>query len=146
MESERLDFEHTLAKFGEHVTFPEQILFAGASFRDGLDPAGFRPAIESNVRTCDFFVQILGESWPGPVFKDLVNLALSCAADASFPMRQPAVFFRNSDQGDEQVRQFRNTLAEGGKCDLREFRDSAELETGLREIYAAWHASVKQRP
>jgi hypothetical protein len=146
MESERLDFESTLAKFGEHVTFPEQILFAGASFRDGSHAPALLPAIQSNVRMCDFFVQIFGESWPGPVFQGLVQLALSCTEDASMAMRRPAVFFRNSDQADEQVRQFRDSLAAGGKCDLREFRDSAELEIRLREIYAVWHASVKQRP
>ena len=139
-------FESTMAAFGEQVAFPEQILFAPASFREGFDLNFHRAAAESNVRMCDFFVQMLGEVWPGPGFQNLVNLTLECIADASKPMRQASVLFRNPDRADEQVLQFRSALAGDGKCDVGEFRDAAELERKLKEIYAGWFATVKETP
>ena len=146
LEPERCVFESSLAQFGMEVTFPEQILFAGASFRESFDANRHRSAAESNVRMCDFFVQILGEEWPGAVFKGFVNLAVEVMADPSKPMRQVTVIFRNLAAADEKVRQLHDALAADGKCDLREFRDSADLETQLQAVYAGWFTSVQQKP
>jgi len=146
LNAERQVFESTLADFAERVTFPEQILFAGASFREGFDVARHRTLAESNVRMCDFFLHIFGETWPAPAFKDFITLALECAADSSQPMRNAAVLFRNPADADEQVRRFRDELGLRGNCELREFKDSQELEAQLREVFAGWHAAVKQNP
>jgi len=146
LDPERTLFESSLAAFGEKVTFPEQILFAGASFRDGFDAGRHRGPAEANVRLCDFFVHIYGETWPGPTFRDFIKLAIGCIEDPSKPMRQAAVLFKNPTEADEKVRQVRQTLIEEGKCAVLEFRDSAELEAQLKQIYACWYASVKERP
>ena len=144
LEPEREVFESSLASFGERVTFPEQILFAGASFRESFDAVRHRRAAESNVRMCDFFVHIFGEEWPGPVFKNFITLALESIADPSRPMRQATVIFRNFAEADEQVRQFRDKLGEGGNCDLRDFQDLTELEGQLKQVFAGWYESIKR--
>jgi hypothetical protein len=142
MESEREIFESSLTKFGEAVTFPQQILFAGASFPGGFDPNRHRAPAEANVRMCDFCLYIFGEDWQGPAFRDLIRLAINCAADPAMPMRKVAVLFRNSSGADAQVRQLRETLLQEGKCDIRDFQDQAELPQQLEAIYAIWYASV----
>ena len=146
LDAERTLFESSLAAFGEKVIFPEQILFAGASFRDGFDAGRHRGPAEANVRMCDFFVHIFGETWPGPAFRDFIQLAIECIADPTKPMRQATVLFKNPAEADDKVRQLQQTLIEAGKCEVREFHDSTELEEHLKQLYANWHASVKARP
>jgi hypothetical protein len=146
LEPEREICESTLAHFGETVTFPQQVLFAGASFRPGFDARRHRAAGESNVRQCDFFLHIFAETWPGADFQAFIELAQASLADRARPMRQTAVLFKNFAAADEKVREFRDTLAACGNCDLREFQDLAELEGQLREIFASWWESVKPDP
>jgi hypothetical protein len=146
LEAERCLFESSLAQFGEQVTFPEQILFAGASFRGSFDATRHRAAAESNVFMCDFFVHIFGESWPAPVFQGFINLAQQSIADPSKPMRLVTVMFRNLADADEKVRKFHTALIEGGKSNVREFHDAAELEQQLKEVYAGWYSSVVESP
>jgi len=146
LEPERELCESTLASFGETVTFPQQVLFAGASFCPGFDAVRHRAAGEANVRQCDFFLHIFSETWPGAAFQAFIDLAQASLADPSKPMRQTAVLFKNFAGADEKVRSFRDTLAAGGNCDLREFQDPAELERLLREIFASWWESVQRKP
>jgi hypothetical protein len=146
LETERLAFESTLASFGERVTFPEQVLFPCASFRESFDANRHRPAAEANVRMCDFFVHIFSSAWPGPPFHAFIDLAQTCMADPSQPMRQVVVLFKNFAEADDKVRSFRDTLALGGKCELRDFHDPAELDRLLPEIFASWWEAVQARP
>ena len=146
VEAERLAAESSLTKFGEHVTFPEQVLFAGASFRPPFDANRHRELGESNVRMCDFFVHIFSENWPGDAFRGFIELAQASKADPSKPMRQLAVLFRNFAKADDKVRGYREVLAGAGDCELRDFLDGAELERELSEIHAGWWKSVQERP
>jgi hypothetical protein len=146
LEPERVLAEATLTSFGATVTFPQQVLFAGASFRPGFDAVRHRAVGESNVRMCDFFLHIFSETWPGDAFQGFIDLAQVALADPSLPMRRTAVLFKNFAAADEKVRSFRNSLAAGGNCDLREFQDPAELERLLREIFASWWESVRPDP
>jgi hypothetical protein len=146
LEGERLVFESVLATFGEHVTFPQQVLFAGASFRDLFDAGRHRAPVEDNVRMCDFFLHIFSETWPGAAFQAYIDLAQACMADPTQPMRQVAVLFKNFAEADDNVRNFRDTLAEGGRCDLRDFQAPDELNRQLQEVFDSWWASVQARP
>ena len=151
LEPERLVFESTLASFAERVTFPQQVLFAGASFRSMSDASLYRASAEANVRLCDFFLHIFSEAWPGSAFKGFIDLAQVCMADPSQPMRQIAILFKNFPEADGKVREFRDTLAAGGKCDLRDFQGSAELDSAelgrvLQEVFASWWQSVQANP
>jgi hypothetical protein len=146
LEIERLIFESTLAHFAEHVTFPQQVLFAGASFRPKFDADRYRAVGEANVRQCDFFLHIFSDSWPGTAFRAFIDLAQACTDDPSMPMRQIAVLFKNFDQAGETVRNFRDSLTGAGKCEVREFQDTAEFDRLLREIFASWWESVQAKP
>ena len=146
LEAERLAFESTLASFAEHVTFPQQVLFAGASFREMFDADLHRGSAEANVSMCDFFLHIFGEAWPGAAFQAFIDLAQTCKADPVRPMRQVAILFKNFAGADEKVRKFRDALAEGGKCDLRDFQDRGELDCQLQEVFASCWESVQANP
>jgi len=146
LETERLIFESTLANFAEHRTFPKQVLFAGASFRPRFDADRHRAIGEANVRQCDFFLHIFSDTWPGTAFQAFLDVARACTDDPSLPMRQIAVLFKNFDQADENVRRFRGSLTGAGKCDVRGFQDSAELDRLLTEIFATWWESVQAKP
>jgi hypothetical protein len=145
LEPERCIFESSLAAFGTEVTFPEQILFAGASFRESFDANRHRSAAESNVRMCDFFLQILGEEWPGAVFQGFVDLAVEVMADPSKPMRQVTVIFRNLAAAGEKVRQF---PAEGRLCRLVCVGSADALDSSpaiLRIDLSEFHAASSSR-
>jgi hypothetical protein len=146
LDTERAAFESTLASFAERVTFPQQVLFAGASFREAFDADRHRGYAEDNVRMCDFFLHIFSDTWPGAAFKAYIDLARACMADPSQPMRQVAVLFKNFGEADEKVRNVRDALAQGGRCELRDFRDPADLQVLLQEIFASWWDAVQARP
>jgi hypothetical protein len=146
LEPERLVFEDTLADFGEHVTFPQEVLFAGASFRPPFDAERLRASVESNIRMCTFYVHIFPNKWPGPVFSEFIEFARVSKNDPSRPLRQFAVFFKNHAAADEQMRACRQGLASGGECEIRDFEDAAGLEHQMRLLFADWFESVQQRP
>ncbi len=146
LETERLAFESTLTAFGEQVTFPHQVLFAGASFRPPFDAGRNRALGEDNVRQCDFLLHIFSNRWPDPAFRDFIELAEVCMADPAQPMRQIAVFFKNYPEAAEEVQQYRDTLSARGTCDIREFQDPAELTRQFQATFASWWESVQAKP
>lgn len=146
LEAERLLCEAALAKFGEQVTFPQGVLFAGASFRGGFDADRHRAVGEANVRMCDFFLHIFGEDWPGVAYRAFIELAQSCKADPAMPMREVAVLFQNFGNADEKVRKIREKLTGDANCDIRDFASAAELEAQLKEVFDSWWESVQTTP
>jgi hypothetical protein len=151
LESERLAFESAVAQFVEEVSMPDGVLFAAASLRPPIQAAVQKAAIEDNIRNCEFFIQVFGERWPDPVFADFVRYSLECAADSALGTRkatqpvtrQVCVFFRNPEAADAPVRQFRETLAATGQCDLREFSSAQEFAEQLHQVFCAWYAPLK---
>jgi hypothetical protein len=143
LESERLVFEERLAKFSEHVTMPAGVLFPAAMFRPDFDLNRQRYAIESNIRMVEFFVQILGESMPDPVFEGFVNLALKCVADAAFPLRQATILFKRSSAAPPALERLRKTLAADPRCELREYGDEQELADQIRATLEGWYRLIQ---
>jgi hypothetical protein len=146
LEAERLAFESAVAQFVEQVSMPDAVLFAPASLRPPIIAANQKLTIESNIRMCEFFIQILGEQWPDPVFRGFVEYALDCVADPSLVTRNVCVFFRNYPAAAPELRQLREALAAAGRCELRDFSGVEELSGQFRELLSAWYAPLKPEP
>lgn len=125
---------------------PQQVLFAAASFPPKFDANRHRAAAEENVRMCDFFLHIFSDTWPGAAFKAFIELAQVSQADPAQPMRQIAILFKDFAEADDKVRKYRENLAAGGNCDIREFQDFTGLDRQFREILASWWESVQAKP
>ena len=146
LESERLVFESSVAEFVEQVSMPDGVLFAAASLRPPINAAVQKAAIDSNIRTCEFFIQIFGEQWPDPVFAGFVEYAVECAADPAIATRQVGVLFRNFPAAVPELHHFRQRLATGGRCELRDFKGPEDLSHQLRDLLAAWYLPLKPEP
>jgi hypothetical protein len=146
LEEERLAFETALAAFSEQVTFPQKVLFAGASFRPPFDATRHRASAEANVRMVDFFVHIFSTTWRGGEFPAFIDLAQACIAESARPMRQIAVLFKNYGGAAQEVRSYRDTLSARPPCDIRDFQDPVELDRVLREIFSSWWECVQATP
>ena len=120
LEAERLVFESAVAQFVEQVSMPDGVLFAPASLRPPINAAVQKAAIDSNIRTCEFFIQIFGEQWPDPVFEGFVDYALECAADPTMATRQVAVLFRSFPTAPPGTTSFSG--APGGRTTVRTAR------------------------
>jgi hypothetical protein len=144
LEPERDAFEAANARFAERVTMPEAILFALASPRADCDPQVNRHGIESNIRSCDFFVQIFDETAPDPALRGFVELAVACAADPAFPLRSAAVMFRNPERATAEMAAFRDKLSADPHCKVHDFHDSREFEALAETVLADWRAKIQQ--
>jgi hypothetical protein len=142
LEDERLVFESAVAQFVEQVSMPDGVLFAPASLRPPINAAVQKAAIESNIRTCEFFIQIFGEKSPDSVFAGFVEYALGCAADSNLATRNVAVLFRNYDSAAPELHLIRERLAAEGSCDLRDFRDTVDLSQQLANLLRAWYLAL----
>jgi hypothetical protein len=143
LEPERVAFEAANARFAERVTMPEAILFALASPRSDFDPRINRHALESNIRSCDFFVQIFGETDPDPALRDFADLAVTCTADPALTLRSAVVMFRNPENATAEMMAFRERLSANPHCTVRDFHDSSEFDAVAETILADWHAKVQ---
>ena len=87
------------------------VLFAPASLLPGVNAVVHRLTIESNIRACEFFVQVFSQASPDPVFKGFVEYALGSVSDDSTATRNVAVFFRDYAAAAPELREFRESLA-----------------------------------
>jgi hypothetical protein len=144
LEPERAAFEAANASFAERVTMPDAVLFALASPRSDFDPQVNRHGLESNIRSCDFFVQIFGETAPDPAFVEFVDLAVACTADPAFPLRSTAVIFRNPESAAPETAAFRDRMATNPHCTVHDFHDSLEFDALAETVLANWRAKIQQ--
>ena len=144
LEPERCAFDAANARFAERVTMPEGILFALASPRSDFNPQINRNGLESNIRFCDFFVQIFGEAAPDPAFRDFVNLGIACAVDPAFPLRSTVVLFRNPENAAEPTAAFREELRGNPHCTVHDFHDSTYIDALAETILSDWHAMLQE--
>jgi hypothetical protein len=143
LEPERVAFEAANTRFAERVTMPEAMLFALASPRCDFDPQVNRHGLESNIRSCDFFVQIFGETAPDAAYLEFVDLAVTCTADPAFPLRSTAVIFRNPESATAEMAAFRDRLAANPHCKVHDFHDSSEFDALAEIILADWRAKIQ---
>ena len=143
LDAERIAYETAVARFVEQVSMPDAVLFAPASIRPPIVAANHRATLESNIRMCEFFIQIFGEQCPDPVFLGFVEYALDCAEDPSMDTQAVCVFFRNHHAAAPELRQLRESLAARGRCEVRDFSGVEELSCQLSELLSAWYAPLK---
>jgi hypothetical protein len=143
LEPERLALEAANARFAERVTMPEAVLFALASPRTDFDPQVNRHGLESNIRFCDFFVQIFGETAPDPAFLEFVDLAVACTADPAFPLRSTVVVFRNPESAAPEIAALREKLSANPHCTVHDFHDSSEFDALAETVLTDWHAKAQ---
>ena len=141
LESARLLFEQQLSDFAEQVSMPARILFPTASFRHDFNARVLRNAVESNIRTVEFFLQIFGGTNPDPVFQDFIKLALACVADPAIPLRRATILFQHSS-GNSEMESLRESLATDSRCEVREYADEHELGAQIRAMLEGWLALV----
>src|SRR5579864_282679 len=146
LDAEREVFLSSVAKFGEEVTLPAQVLFAAASLPAPFNANLHKAAIEGNIRMVDFFVQVFGDSAPEGAYRGFVDYALECLADPAKPLRSVAVLFKATPNVGEEICKLKETLRAGGRCEVREFHDSQELDTQFREVLESWYALAQAKP
>jgi hypothetical protein len=95
LEPEREIFQSTIIRFGEQITFPDEVLFAQASFPGSLISGSHLRATEFNIRICDFLVQIAGPHRPDATHQQLLDYAPQSAGDPSLPMQRVALFLKH---------------------------------------------------
>jgi hypothetical protein len=144
LEPERCAFEAANARFAERVTMPEGVLFGVVSPRSDFDPQINRRQVESNIRFCEFFVQVFGETAPNPAFFQFVDLAVACAADPAIPLRSAVVVFRNPERATAEMAGFRHKLANDPHCTVHDFHDDAEFDAVAETILNGWHAKIQK--
>jgi hypothetical protein len=138
LEPEQTVFHEVLSRFAEEVTMPESILFPAASFRAPFDAKANKAAVESNIRACDFFLQIFGDTVPDSVYRGFLDYAIQCATDPAQTMRRTAILCKAPG---EQTRDLRASLS--GRTDVHLFHDHEELTQTVRAVLEGWYGIVK---
>ena len=146
LEAERLVFEAAIGRFNEEVCMAEGALFAAASFLPPFDAARRRPAVEANIRHCQFFVQLLDEQPPEEVFRGFIDYAIQQASDPAAETAKAGVLFRVSGPVSQEARDYRDALAAGGRCEVGEFGDEAELAGMIRSLLEKWYEPLRTKP
>ena len=121
------------------------VLFAPASLPPPSDAIRNRQAIEANIAMCEFFVQILDEAPPLPVFQGFIEYALECVRDPALPTRNIAVFFRDYAIAGAELRRLRESLPADGLLELKDFHEAEELERQLRGLLDAWYSPLRPK-
>lgn len=137
LEEARDTYQSASAAYSESVLLPEGILFASATFRQPFEAASSREAVRANIRMCDFFAGIFGDSEADAAYRGFVGYAIECAADARYPMRRPVVFFADPPGA---MAEFRESLL--SRCDVHSYSTQDGLREGLTAMFAAWRVEV----
>jgi hypothetical protein len=93
LEAERQAFHEALGTFNENAAMARGILFVPVSIPVNMpDKRFFQPAVDENIRSCRYYVQVFGNN-PWPPHRNFAPdyaLALDCAADPASPMCEVA--------------------------------------------------------
>jgi len=146
LENEKQAFHAANARFGERVTLARRVLFALVSPFPGYDPRRQGHNVESNIRFCDFFVQLFGEGAAESGYVQFVDLSIACTADPAFPMRSTVALFRNPQSASPEMSALRRRLIEGGACQVLDFHNMQEFDALADNILAGWYAMTQDQP
>jgi hypothetical protein len=131
LEPEREAFYEVVGEFNESEAMPRNILFVALSIvpRVTYKPV-YQDAIDENVRSCAFFVQLFGGTWGPPErnFEQDYQLAAKCEASADLPMKGIAVFLKEG-AAEQSI---------NGSAPRYSYRDLDEFKQRLRETLSAW--------
>jgi hypothetical protein len=142
VEEERQAFYKAIGEFNANHAMPRGVLFVSLSILDTVfDKRPYQSAINENIRSCRYYVQILEETWGPPTknFERDYALALRCLEDPEMPMQEVPVFFKKPllpNQVEAPVRELKQKLGAG------EFSTASEFKQRLTERLAAWLESI----
>ena len=122
---------------------PSGDLFAVAALRAGIKAARMRPSVEENIRQCPFVLQILGEHAPEEISRHLLNYAIEEARFRKSETARIGVLFRVASEVTDEARAYREATEARGECEIRQFRDEAELRDAVKEMLALWYESLR---
>jgi hypothetical protein len=113
LEAERQAFHDALGDFNEKAAMAHGILFVPVSIPLNMaDKRVFQPAIDENIRSCRYYVQVIGGGEPAPHrnFDADYALAVACAADPAAPMCEVVALLEYSSM-DEYSAHWRGLLS-----------------------------------
>ena len=90
-EAERQAFHDALGDFNEKAAMARGILFVPVSIPLNMaDKRLFQPVIDENIRSCRYYVEVIGGGGAAPQrnFEADRALAVACAADPALPMSE----------------------------------------------------------
>lgn len=142
LEAEAHALESAIADLNQRVAMPDGSLFAPAMFRTPV-AARIQQALPDNVRTSDFFVLVVGESWPEPLLEGVIEQVLGCLSEPSMPMRNMAIFFRNYQAAAEELRRLRDSLAVSARCETKDYSTPEEFATQFGDLLQTWYTTLR---
>jgi hypothetical protein len=143
LEPERQAFYEVIGEVNEVEGMPRNILFVPVSIVPHmLNKLMFEPTVESNVRDCKFFVQVLQDTWGPPArnFEPEYHLARRLRTDPSFPMAGIAVFFKAPDSlpVEPKIVQLKSSVETQEDLVSYHFASVDEYKTLLRSQLSDW--------
>ena len=142
LEEEQDAFYDAVADCTEHEAMPRGILLVPVGPTEWMrNLAAFQNAVDRNIKACTYYLQILGDGWGPPKrnFEHSFEVAKQCAADPKLPMREVALFRKESASGD-----FPGSAA--GDMRVAEFSDTDSFRNQLRALLSEWLAALPGKP
>ena len=130
LEDERQAFYSVVGCFNENEAMKHDILFVPVSIVPNMvDLNLFQNVIDENVRSCRYYIQVLGDTWGAfpRNFERYFELAKTCAAAADLPMREVAALIKPLPA---------RLTAEGARS--LEFHDLESYRLHLRALLSGW--------
>jgi hypothetical protein len=151
LEEERMVFHDVVGEVNEAVGMPKGVLLVPVSIVPKMvNKSFFQGVVEENVRACNFFVQILNDTWGPPArnFEREYGLALQLKDDPAAAMEEVAIFFKaaNGPRLDSGILQFRSSAQSQRDCPTYEFASLEEYQRQLRVQLSAWLRAVEDEP
>jgi len=107
----------------------------------------FQPVVETNVRACKFFVQVLHNTWGPPTrnFQTEYELACQLKTDPASQMEDVAVFLKAADglQVEPGIRQLKSSVQSQHDCVAYEFASLDEYKQQLQAQLSTWLRAVE---
>jgi len=151
LEEERQAFHDVLAELNEFDAMPKGLLLLPVSIVPKMaNKAFFRGVVDENIRACEFFVQVLHNSWGPPArnFEREYSLACQLKADPTSLMKEVAVFFKAADgvEVEPGILQLRSSAQSQQDSPTYEFASLEEYKRQLRGQLSAWLRSIEDQP
>lgn len=133
LEAERAAFETVLAEFNASDAMKRGVLLVGITLVRMQDKRPYQAAVDDNLRSCSFYLQLLEDSWGPPErnFERDFALAERCAADPASPLREAVMLFKDPLLPDRVETAIRELRARPGALTFTTAEDFRNILRGL---------------
>jgi len=147
LERERQFFHEVIGEVNEAEGISQGHLFVPVSIVPNMvNKLAFQPAVDANVEACEFFIQVLHNTWGPPErnFEGEYNLACRLKTDPGSPMKGIAVLFKTADepQVEPTILQLRSAARSQQEYAAYEFASLDDFKHSLRPQLSAWIRTV----